>query len=87
MSRATSAVDAAPVSGLPVVEHALPTALDAATYAFSSALVHGNATFSPAYARVWSFTERKHLMLSLASTPRGSTPTMSKRSSRSSPRK
>ena len=47
MSRAASAVDIAAESGLPVVEHALPSPFEEDTAACSSALVKGNATSSP----------------------------------------
>ena len=87
MSRATSAVDIAPDSGLPVVEQALPSRFDPVTYRCSSALVTGNGTSIRSSTAVWSLTDLKQRTFALAPMPRGSTPTMSKRWSSESLRK
>jgi len=67
--------------GRPVVEQALPSSFDPATYRCSSALVYGNGTFSRSSTAVWSLTDLKQRTFALAPMPRGSTPTMSKRAS------
>jgi hypothetical protein len=82
MSRAVSAVDIDPASGRPVVEHALPTLRAAATYLFScfaptGKIISANGRSATVCARV----EAKHRTFSLNPMPRGSTPTMSNRSS------
>ena len=87
MSRATSAVDIEPDSGVPVVEQAAPNAFDDATYAPVSASPTGNGTFSPARAVACSPRLRKHRTLLLKLVPRGSTPTTSNRSSSAGDRK
>jgi hypothetical protein len=82
MSRAVCAVDAAPVSGRPVVEQARPSFFAAATYPFSCLAPIGNGTVSNGRsATVCARVDEKHCTFSLKPTPRGSTPTMSNRSS------
>src|SRR5690349_16636629 len=87
MSRTTSAVDMAPVSGLPVVEHALPIFFAALTYDFSSFAPHGKATLTSLSTSAWSLVDFQHRTFSLDAMPRGSTPTMSNRSSSAGLRK
>src|SRR3954470_11489582 len=87
MSRAASAVDIELESGLPVVEHAWPNFLAAATYFFSSAAPQGNETFIAPSTALWSLVDLKHFTLVLLAMPRGSKPTMSNRSSSAGLRK
>src|SRR5690349_24034135 len=57
------------------------------SYRRSSGLVYGNGTFIRSNTAVWSLTDLKQRTFALAPMPRGSTPTMSKRSSSESLRK